>query len=282
MTNNRSTSDNNLKKILIGDFTLKRMIKSILFIYGSICLFLFFYADRTIFQPQPSSYPDSDLILKLRTADGDRISAIYLPNPTATYSILYAHGNAEDLGYILPALQELHDIGFAVFAYDYRGYGTSQGKPSERNAYQDIDAAYQYLTETLKVPPQRIIAYGRSVGGGSAIDLASRKPVGGLVVASSFTTAFRVVTRIPLFPFDKFTNLYKLDRVNCPVLILHGTKDEIIPFSHGQQLFAAVREPKKSLWVEGAGHNDLREVAGERYIVALQEFANLLTALQEK
>ena len=225
-----------------------------------------------IFLPPTPTYQDSANIIKLETRDGERISATYFPNFSATYTILYAHGNNEDLGQILPVLLNLNELGFGVFAYDYRGYGTSEGKPSERNAYEDIDAAYVYLTQTLEIPPDRIIVYGRSVGGGSAIDLASRQPVAGLVVESSFVTAFRVVTRIPIFPFDKFSNLEKIKRVDCPVLVMHGTADEVIPFWHGQQLFEAVQTPKKSLWIADAGHQNLKDIAGDRYEKALENF----------
>ncbi len=265
-----------MKQWLVGELSWTRLLKSIAFIYGCVAVFVFFYADRLIFQPQPASYPDSQNILKVKTVDGEMISAIYLPNPAATYTLLYAHGNAEDLGQILPALLDLQQMGFAVFSYDYRGYGTSQGNPSERNAYRDIDAAYQYLTTTLNVKPQQLIVYGRSVGGGSAIDLASHQPVAGAIVESTFTTAFRVLTRIPLFPFDKFSNIDKLDRLNCPLLVIHGTDDEVIPFAHGQQLFAAAKEPKQFLWVDGAGHNNLRDIAGDRYSTALQQFTATL------
>lgn len=265
------------KHLLIGDFSWQRMVRSILFVYICVGIYVFFGSDRLIFLPPSASYQDTPEILKLTTSDGDRISAIYLPNPTATYTLLYAHGNAEDLGQIFPVLQNLREMGFSVFSYDYRGYGTSEGQPSEGNAYEDIDAAYNYLTANLGIAPTQIIAYGRSVGGGSAIDLASRQALGGLVIESSFVTAFRVLTRIPIFPFDKFDNIAKLDRVNCPVLVMHGTADEVIPFWHGQQLFEAVQTPKQALWVEGAGHNDLSEIAGDRYVKALKEFSETLT-----
>jgi fermentation-respiration switch protein FrsA (DUF1100 family) len=144
--------------------------------------------------------------------------------------IFFAHGNAEDLGYIKSRLEKIRDLGFSVFAYDYRGYGTSEGTPTEKAAYQDIQTAYNYLTQTLKITPQQIIVFGRSVDGGSAVDVASKKPVAGLIVESSFTSIFRVVVSVPLLPFDKFTNLDKIKKVNCPVLIIHGKSDEIIPF----------------------------------------------------
>src|SRR5215813_12301269 len=122
-----------------------------------------------IFLPPPATYRDAAETLHLTTTDGTRLSAVHLANPHADFTILYSHGNAEDLGLIAPLLARLREWGFAVFAYDYRGYGTSRGTPSERGAYEDVDAAYAFLTRTLGVPPGRIIAYGRSVGSGPAV-----------------------------------------------------------------------------------------------------------------
>lgn len=270
-----------LKHLLIGDFSLKRLIRSIIFVYVSLCIYGYFFTDWMIFKPQASSYQDTKDILKLTAADGVQISAIYLPNSQATYTILYSHGNAEDLGDMLPILRELRELGFSVFAYDYRGYGTSQGTPSESNAYQDIDTAYDYLTRKLNISTQNIIVYGRSVGGGPSVDLASRKSVAGLILESAFTKAFLVVTRIPIVPFDKFANIDKIKKVRCPVLIIHGTSDSVIPVSHGQQLFESANEPKRFLWIEGADHNeDLISLGGDRYTKTLREFAQLVRQSQ--
>ncbi|GCL39664.1 hypothetical protein SR1949_47920 [Sphaerospermopsis reniformis] len=134
-----------LKKLLIGDFTGKRMIRSFVVIYTLFAVYVYFRADSMIFLPQPSSYEDTKDIIKLKTRENQQISAVYLPNPTAKYTILYVHGNAEDLGHIRATLKKIRDVGFSVFAYDYRGYGTSQGTPTENAAYQDIDTAYNYL-----------------------------------------------------------------------------------------------------------------------------------------
>lgn len=236
-----------------------------------------FLSDKLIFQPQRSSYKDSSEILKLRTADGKTISAISLPNPAAKVTLLYSHGNAEDIGDLRPWLEKLHASGFAVFAYDYHGYGTSEGVPSEKAAYSDIEAAYEYLTDTLHVPPQRIISYGRSVGNGASIDLASRKPIGGLVVQSGFTSAFVLLTKVPLVPFDKFRNVSKIPYVKCPVLVIHGRNDNVIPFYNGERLFEAAPEPKKSYWVDGAGHNDLEWVAGADLLERIKTFSEQLS-----
>lgn len=229
-----------------------------------------------IFLPQPASYQDSESILKLPVTDTEQISAIYLPNPQSAYTLLYIHGNAEDIGNVRPVLDRLHSWGFSVFAFDYRGYGTSDGNPSEHNAYQDADTAYKYLTQQLKIPPQQIIVYGRSVGGGSATELATRYSVAGLILESTFISAFQVVVPFALLPFDKFSNLDKLRKIRCPVLVMHGQADQTIPIKHGQALFEAAPEPKMSLWIAQAGHDDFTWIAGERHQQTLLSFQQLV------
>ncbi|MGK7929592.1 MAG: alpha/beta hydrolase [Spirulina sp.] len=265
-----------LRKLLFGEFTFKRMIRSLLFIYICFALYVFFFADRMIFLPPPASYTDDENIIKLSAANREKFSAIYLDNPNARYTLLYSHGNAEDLGQIRPLLEFFQAVGFNVFAYDYRGYGTSEGKASEHNTYEEIEIAYTYLTEEIGIAPDRIILFGRSVGGGPTMNLAVRKPIGGVILESSFTQAFRVVVPFPLLPFDKFRNLDKIKKLNVPVLIVHGTEDRQVPFTHGQKLFAAAPEPKLSFWVEDASHNDLFWVAGGHYAEKLQEFEKLV------
>jgi abhydrolase domain-containing protein 17 len=267
-----------LKKLLFGEFSWQRMVQSILSIYVAVAAYLYFRGDSLIFQPQKSAYQDTKEVLKIPVSSNEKISAIYLTNPQAEYTLLYNHGNASDIGYVRPLLNQFRDWGFNVFAYDYRGYGTSDGQPSENNAYQDGAAAYKYLTQDLKIPPQKIIIYGQSLGGGMAADLASKNPAAGLVLESTFTSTARVLVPFPFLPFDKFTSLDKLRRVSCPVLVIHGDADNVIPFSHGQQLFAAAAEPKLSLWVKGAGHNDLTDVAADRHRQALISFRSLIAS----
>ncbi|MBF2067513.1 MAG: alpha/beta hydrolase [Calothrix sp. C42_A2020_038] len=265
-----------LQKLLVGEFSWTRLIRSSAIIYLLFGTFVYFRADSMIFLPQPSTYQDTQEIIKLNSPDGVILSALHLPNPTAKYTILYAHGNAEDLGDIRQVLEELNKLGFSVFAYDYRGYGTSQGTPSEQNTYKDIDTAYNYLTQVLKLAPQQIIVYGRSVGGGSAVDLAARKPIAGLILESTFTSAFRVRVPFPILPFDRFSNIDKIDDIKSPVLIMHGKEDNVVPFYHSQQLFEKAPSPKMNLWVEGANHNNFVDVAGNRYGKTLQEFIRLI------
>jgi abhydrolase domain-containing protein 17 len=145
-----SPTKRTLNRLLWGDLTLERLMRSFLFIYLALGIFAYFFSEHLIFQPQPTTYQDTPEILKLETPDRIQLSALYLPNPKATYTLLYSHGNAEDLGDIRPILEDLRKAGFSVFAYDFRGYGTSQGAPSEQKSYLDIETAYSYLTPTQK------------------------------------------------------------------------------------------------------------------------------------
>ncbi len=231
--------------------------------------------DRLMFHP-PSTYRDNQEILKLKTANGKQISALYLPNPQAQYTLLYSHGNAEDIGTIYTHLLSLRNFGFSVLAYDYQGYGTSEGRPTEKNTYLDIEAAYQYLTQTLHIPPEHIILYGASIGSGPSIELALRKPIAGLILQSPFVSIFRVMTKWPLLPWDPFNNLEKIGLISKPILLMHGEQDNIVPVWHGRKLLKKIRLPAPPLFVEGAHHNDFVAVAGQRYWEAIRLFVESL------
>ncbi|MCP4401444.1 MAG: alpha/beta hydrolase [bacterium] len=269
----------------MGDLSWKRIGRSILLIFLSVYVFFLLYAmlfaDRIIFQPQPSSYADTEQILKIPLPDGTLISARYLSHPSTRYTILYSHGNAEDLGDIEEILQQFYARGFSIIAYDYSGYGTSQGKPSEQASYANIFAVYDYLQQERRLRTEHILLFGRSLGGGPSTELASRKTVGGLILESSFSSVFRVITNIPIFPFDKFDNQKKLSSVSCPVAIIHGKHDEVIPFWHGEDLYKKANPPKMNLWVEEAHHNDLFWVVGEQYWETLGQFVELVRSSSE-
>lgn len=277
----RSNSSQDVFKLhLEKNHGLKRLIFSVVgglvLSYTGLLLYGTMFAERMIFLPPSTGYRDTSATLKLKSRDGVEISALYLPNPQATHTILFSHGNAEDLGTLAPELESMRSLGFSVLAYDYHGYGTSGGKATEQNSYEDIDAAYDYLTKDLQVPVDRIIAHGRSLGGAVAVDLAARKPLGGLIIESSFVSAFRVVTGYRILPFDKFRNADKIGNVRCPVLIIHGRQDEVIAFWHGERLFELANQPKTHFWVEGAGHNNLKVVAGPDYGQVLVAFRKTL------
>lgn len=265
-----------LHKLFIGEFSLKRLIRSAILI--PICSVIgllaygYMFTDRIIFQPPSPGYKDSEQIVKLTTKDGSKISAMYLRNENAQYTIIYSHGNAEDLGTVRHKLVELYSMGFSVLGYDYNGYGTSEGRPTEQATYQDIDAAYDYLANDLHVSSDRVILHGFSLGGGVAADLASRKSVGGLILESTFVSAFRVLTYLPM-PFDQFTTLAKLKNIKCPVLIIHGRADRVVKFWHGEMLYDNANQPKEFLWIDNAGHGDTSYVAGNQYEQAVKNFA---------
>ena len=251
-----------------------------LVVYVAFAAFAWFMADRMMFLPPEPSYRSARLpIVMVPADDGGSVATLYLSNPGATLTVLYAHGNAEDLGQLVPLLEGLRRAGFAVLAFDYRGYGMSTGgPPTAAGAVRDMEAVYRHAVNVLHVAPSHLVLYGRSVGGGPATDLAARLPVGGLVLESAFVSAFRVLTKAPLLPFDRFHNLAHVKRVRCPVLVIHGTADEVIPFSHGRRLYDAAHAPKQSLWIDGAHHNDVALVGGERYWTAIRDFGRSVAA----
>lgn len=247
-------------------------------VYLAFAAVAYLLADRMIFLPPASSYTAARLpVVHVTAEDGARIAVLHLPHPTASHTILYSHGNAEDLGHLAGVLEQLRSAGFSVLAYDYRGYGASSGAPpTATGSYRDLAAVYRYAVRELRIEPARLILLGRSVGSGPAVHLAARESVGGLVIESGFASAFRVLTRVALLPFDRFPNERELRSVRSPVLVIHGTRDEVIHPRHARALHAAAREPKRLLWIEGAGHNDLLHVAGEEYGRALRSFAEVV------
>jgi abhydrolase domain-containing protein 17 len=233
----------------------------------------FLLADRMMFFPPSSSYGDGDLPVTFAEGPDGRIALLHLVNPDARLTILYSHGNAEDIGHLAPLLDDIRKHGFNVLAYDYPGYGLSDGgPPGVENVTRAAEAVYRHAVVKLGISASAIVPLGRSVGSGPSVYLAANHPVGGLIIESGFSSAFRVVTRVTLLPFDRFPNERLLREVRVPVLVIHGTDDEVISFSHGPRL-AAVVPGTDTLWVEGAGHNNLMEVAGENYWTALREFA---------
>ena len=246
-------------------------------LYGAACTIAWFAADSMIFLPQYASRAEPDGSFKIVSKAGLQLSAVHLPNPAAKLTLWYFHGNAESLTDILPRLRELHDFGFAVFAVEYPGYGTSDGTATEPQVYASIDAGLEVLRTKLGVAPTKILAYGRSLGSGPAVELASKQPVAGLILESGFMSAYRVMTRWPILVGDRFANLRKMPRVTCPVLVIHGRDDRTIPWHHGEALYRAAPNPKKmNYWIEFGGHNDLPQWMGGHYRDKVSEFVRSL------
>jgi fermentation-respiration switch protein FrsA (DUF1100 family) len=243
-------------------------------------LFALLRSDNLLFQPQAPDYISLPNEVKIKTGNGETLNAVYLKNPDATYTLLFSHGNAEDLANVAPFMEQFYLLGYSVLMYDYRGYGTSEGSPSYTKVKKDASSAYRWLTETAGVPPEQIIAHGRSLGGAVAVWTAAHHEVAGLIIESSFTSAFRVKTMVPLLAFDKFNSVRFLKNVTCPVLVIHGKKDSILPFWHGKKLFEAASEPKQHFWIDDAEHNDYAYIAKERYFEKIVSFTDLISEYQ--
>ena len=200
--------------------------------------------------------------IELTSADGTRIHAWWWPVAGSNGAIVYCHGNAGNLSSRGPTLKKIRDaLGESVLIFDYPGYGKSGGKPSEKGCYQAADAAYDWLLKQ-NIDPEKVVIYGGSLGGGVAVDLASRKKHRALVLTKSFTSLPDVGQHLhPWLPVrwlmrNRFDNLGKIGGITSPVFIAHGTADSLVPFEQGQRLFAAANEPKQFMQVNGGDHND--------------------------
>ena len=197
--------------------------------------------------------------------------------------VLYLHGNGSNMGANVEHANRFHRLGLSVFAIDYRGYGKSQGDfPSESQVYEDAQLAWDYLVKQQGVNPNQIYIYGHSLGGAIAIDLAVRHPeAAGLIVEGSFTSTRAMVDfqkgLFWLFPIDwllrqRFDSLSKVDRLQMPVLFIHGTADNVVPVEMSKKLFDAAPEPKQLYIVPGGGHNNVAQIGGAEYLQIVSQF----------
>lgn len=196
----------------------------------------------------------------LETSDGKKLHGWFIPAASkgAAPVVLFFHGNAGNIGHRWEKIRILHDLDASVFIIDYRGYGQSEGKPSEAGIYKDTEAAYAYLAGR-GVAPEKIVIYGESIGGAFAIDLAARKSVKALIVEDTFTSMPAMIRRtmpfIPTFVLaTQLDSLSKMPKVHAPKLIFHSIDDEIIPFEMGKALYDVAERPKYFVQLRG-GHN---------------------------
>lgn len=215
-------------------------------------------ADLLLMSPLP--HRENVEVMKLKTRRGTEIVAMYVRNPMASSTLLYSHGNAADLGQMYELFVQLSiHLRVNLFAYDYSGYGESSGKPSEQNTYADIEAAYKYLQENSRVKEEDIILYGQSVGSGPTLDLAARLPrLRAIILHSPILSGLRVMYPLKrTYWFDIYKNIDKIPLVSCPVLVIHGTSDEVVDCSHGKRLWELCKEKYEPLWLTGGHHCDL-------------------------
>lgn len=277
------------------------LVLLLLFLLGGIMVLSPTLAEKLLFQPargDPGPPPTLSGVagerLSLKASDGVKIQAWWFRHPgpgegvrespqgpalMPPPAVLLLHGNAGDISHRTPLAEGLLREGVSVLLLEYRGYGGSDGQPSEEGFHRDALAGMDFL-EGQVGGPEGIVVFGRSMGGGVAAALAAARPPGGLILESAFTSleamARTLYPFLPRFLFrrlkGRFDTLEKISAVQAPVFVVHGTRDEIVPFRMGEALFAQASTPKGFYEVKGAGHNDVFWVGGREYFQILARF----------
>lgn len=243
------------------------IITILLVVYLMLCLTLYVAQRKLLYIPShdlltPEHYGIKNIhAITFSTEDGITLTSWFKKPETDEPVILYFHGNAGHLGDRSEKYQRFADAGFGLLALSYRGYGTSQGKPSEKGLYHDARAAINYLA-SQNIPSKQIILYGESLGSGVAVQMATEYDIRAIVLEAPYTSvANRAQELYPYVPAkwllkDKFNSIKKIKQVNAPLLIFHGKMDNVIPFRHGMTLFDAANTPKEKITFDHTGHTD--------------------------
>lgn len=254
--------------------------------YVLLALMLFLFQDRMVFlsnlpgraltaTPRDAGFDYEDVTLE--TSDGLKLHGWYVPTALARGVVLFLHGNAGNISHRLDSIAIFRELGLDTLIIDYRGYGQSQGKPSERGTYLDAEAAWHYLVSNRGVAAERIIVFGRSLGGAVAAWLANQYRPAALIIESSFSSALDMAHK--LYPFMPVRLITRLDypvklyvsRLYCPLLVIHSRDDEIIPFAMAEANYNSAADPKSLLEIWG-DHNNGFLLSGDRYLSGLNEF----------
>jgi uncharacterized protein len=245
--------------------------------FESRLLFFPNYPGRLEGDWHPRTLPVEDVWLK--TTDGTKLHAWWIPNKDAKFTFLAFHGNASNIANRASVYEFLRDTPANVFALEYRGYGKSEGKPSESGIYLDAEAAHQYLVDVQKIDPMRIISFGQSLGTAVAANVASRLPVGAVVLEAPFPSASVVARKvfwflpgIQFFVHGQLNTAARLQHTGVPLLVVHCTQDPVIPFEFGQAVYERAPEPKRFLKIENQCHEEASIVSPGKYREALDEF----------
>lgn len=257
--------------------------------YVGLLAFLFLFQERLVYFPTrtwiatPGEFGLPYEEVWLETADRVKLSGWWIPFGQAQDVIsprgvvLFLHGNGGNISHRLDLLELLHRLGLSTLIIDYRGYGQSEGSPGEQGTYLDAEAAWRYLVEERRIPPNQIIVFGESLGGAVAAWLAQKHTPGGLILVSTFMSVPDMGAQVyPFLPVRllarvHYDTLARLPEIRCPVLIIHSPDDEVVPYRHGQQLFLAANAPKEFLEIRG-GHNDGVMRSAAQYEAGLSNF----------
>lgn len=266
--------------------SLLHLLLVIFITWCGIALYVYFSQSRLLYYPNlPSRTVDVTPAaiglafdnVPLTAADGTRLHAWFVPATAPRGTLLFSHGNAGNIAHRLHSIRQFHSLGLNVLIYDYRGFGESEGKPTEPGTYLDVKAAWDYLLKERKIAPQEIIIFGRSLGAAVAAELACQNPSAGVILESAFTSVPDMAASLyPWLPVRllsryQYNNLEKITRITSPLLLVHSRGDEIVPYAHGERLFARANEPKQFLELRG-GHNDGNHVSHDVYTETLQNF----------
>jgi hypothetical protein len=269
-------------------------IVSLVVTYAGLLLTLRLFESKLIFFPDfpgrmtgdwnPRNLPTKQDVT-FPTSDGVKLHAWWVPAAGAEFTFVALHGNAANIANRADTYEFLYTLPVNVLALEYRGYGKSEGSPSEAGIYLDAQAAHDYLTGEQKIASRSIIAFGQSLGTAAAADLAVQREIGGLILEAPFPSARAIARRV--YPFlpgislvmsSKFDTAEKLSRVSVPVLVAHCVNDPVIAFGLGEETFRAAREPKTFLRIAGACHEEASFVAPDAYRAKLLSFLSQVKA----
>jgi len=259
-------------------------------IYLLLALMIYLFQDRMVFLSNlPGRALDAtpgDIGLdyqdvSLTTSDNERLHGWYVPATNSRGTLLFFHGNAGNISHRLDSIKIFHELGLDTLIIDYRGYGLSTGKASEQGTYLDAQAAWDYLVNTRGIPADKIIIFGRSLGGAIGAWLGVQHTPAAVIIESSFSSGVDIARRLyPFLPVHLITRLrYPVadyaSQLNCPVLVIHSRHDEIIPFTMGQAIYAAVKQEKKFLELRG-DHNNGFLISQREYVAGLNDFTQAI------
>ena len=247
-----------------------------------INLFAFYPDTRSVLTQD--QLPDNVREIFIETDDQIKIQSYFIPHKTSDHVLIYFHGNAGNIGGRMADLLTLNRMSINILGVGYRGYGKSQGKPSEEGIYLDGKASLKYATEQLGFPLKKVILFGRSIGTAVAINTAQHQNISGLILITPLTSgkehaSTSILVLISPLAGDSFNNINKIGHIQCPLLVIHGTKDRVIPFSMGEKIYHKALVKKQFIKIEGAGHNNLSTAFKNEYWPPINNF---LMALRSK
>ncbi len=245
------------KTLLFGTWSWRRPFYSIGFIYLALGVIALFFSNHLLFLPPSPYQSDLPLLCFTKNSTGQKVAAIYSAPQSGKAVFLWNHGNAHDISALIDYAEALSEYGLGLYAYDYPGYGLSEGSPDEEGCYENARAAWRDLTENKGIPAKNIIIVGQSIGTGAAVELAREVEESGVILLSPFTSIYRVAVGFPIYPRDQFINQEKIHAIGSPLLIFHGDEDRVIPYRHSVELIKRHPGPKELITLEGSGHNDM-------------------------